>query len=56
MIFISFVFWFWLWGPVGAILSTPMLLLGAVAADAISSFKTAEVRGEVLAAEASPSQ
>jgi predicted PurR-regulated permease PerM len=51
MIFISFVFWFWLWGPVGAILSTPMLLLGAVAVDAISSFKTAEVRDETLATE-----
>jgi predicted PurR-regulated permease PerM len=54
MIFVSFVFWFWLWGPVGAILSTPMLLLGAVAVDAISSFKMAEVRDEALAAEAQP--
>jgi predicted PurR-regulated permease PerM len=56
MIFVSFVFWFWLWGPVGAILSTPMLLLGAMGVDAISSFKIAEVRDEALAAEAEPAQ
>ncbi len=56
MIFVSFVFWFWLWGPVGAILSTPMLLLGAVAVDAISSFRMAEVRDEALAAETRPAQ
>jgi predicted PurR-regulated permease PerM len=30
LIFLSFVFWLWLWGPVGAILSTPILLLGSV--------------------------
>jgi predicted PurR-regulated permease PerM len=56
ILFLSFVFWFWLWGPVGAILSTPMLLLGAVAVDAVSSFKVAEVRDEALAAEAQPAQ
>ncbi len=56
LLFLSFVFWFWLWGPVGAILSTPMVLLGVVAVDAISAFKVAEVRDEAVAAEVSSAQ
>ncbi len=42
LIFVSFVFWLWLWGPVGAILSTPMLLLATLAIEAIGTYKLLE--------------
>ncbi len=51
MIFMSFVFWFWLWGPFGAILSTPILLLGAAALDVMGSFNKAEEGTNTTAAQ-----
>jgi predicted PurR-regulated permease PerM len=42
MVFISFVFWLWLWGPVGAILATPILLVAALAQEAIRTYQKAE--------------
>lgn len=39
LVFISFVFWLWLWGPVGAILSVPLLLLIALSFEAAASFR-----------------
>ena len=32
-VFLSLVFWTWLWGPVGAFLSVPLLIIGMVAAE-----------------------
>lgn len=32
-VFLSLAFWAWLWGPIGAFLATPLLLMGMVAAD-----------------------
>jgi len=32
-VFLSLVFWTWLWGPVGAFLSVPLLIIGVVAAE-----------------------
>ena len=32
-VFLSLVFWTWLWGPVGAFLSSPLLIIGMVAAE-----------------------
>jgi predicted PurR-regulated permease PerM len=30
-VFLALVFWTWLWGPVGAFLSVPLLIVGKVA-------------------------
>ena len=35
LVFLSLVFWLWLWGPVGAVLSTPLLLIAMVAIETI---------------------
>ena len=32
-VFLSLVFWTWLWGPVGAFISVPLLIIGMVAAE-----------------------
>jgi predicted PurR-regulated permease PerM len=32
-VFLSLAFWAWLWGPIGAFLATPILIMGMVAAD-----------------------
>lgn len=37
VVFLSFVFWLWLWGPVGAILSTPILLVAVAVTEALAS-------------------
>jgi predicted PurR-regulated permease PerM len=39
LVFLSFVFWLWLWGPVGAILSTPLLLIGLVMFEGLSRYR-----------------
>ncbi|QCK85072.1 AI-2E family transporter [Phreatobacter aquaticus] len=35
LVFLSLIFWLWLWGPVGAVLSTPLLLIAMVAIETI---------------------
>jgi predicted PurR-regulated permease PerM len=50
LVFLSFVFWLWLWGPAGAILSTPLLLVGIVMVEVLRSYRIAH---EIAAAEAS---
>lgn len=32
-VFLSLAFWAWLWGPIGALLATPILIMAMVAAD-----------------------
>lgn len=38
LIFISFVFWLWLWGPVGAVLSTPILIIALAAKETFEDY------------------
>jgi predicted PurR-regulated permease PerM len=54
LVFISFVFWLWLWGPVGAVLSTPILLVGLVAREEFVNWRRASLEAEREAASASP--
>lgn len=42
LVFISFIFWLWLWGPVGAVLSTPILLIAIVAREEFVKYRLAE--------------
>lgn len=51
LVFIGFIFWLWLWGPVGAVLSTPILLVAMVAQEEFSRYRAAQVEEQ---AEAKP--
>jgi len=42
LVFLSFVFWLWLWGPIGAILSTPILLIGMVGLETLAEYRADE--------------
>jgi predicted PurR-regulated permease PerM len=52
LVFISFVFWLWLWGPIGAVLSTPILLVGLVAREEFLNYRRALLEAEKAEAEA----
>jgi predicted PurR-regulated permease PerM len=41
LVFVSFIFWLWLWGPLGAILSTPILLVITVATEVVIAYRKA---------------
>lgn len=42
LVFMGFVFWLWLWGPVGAVLSTPILLVAMVAQEEFAKYRKAQ--------------
>ncbi|POR50295.1 AI-2E family transporter [Bosea psychrotolerans] len=42
LVFICFIFWLWLWGPVGAVLSTPILLVAMVAQEEFAAYRKAQ--------------
>jgi predicted PurR-regulated permease PerM len=50
LVFLSFVFWLWLWGPIGAVLSTPLLLVILVAQEAIVNYRAAKEESGTVAA------
>jgi predicted PurR-regulated permease PerM len=52
LVFIGFIFWLWLWGPVGAVLSTPILLVAMVAQEEFARYRAAQAEEQ---AEAKPS-
>jgi predicted PurR-regulated permease PerM len=59
LVFISFVFWLWLWGPVGAILSTPLLLVLTLSIEAIADYRRMETqdfmtKGDFAKGESTP--
>jgi predicted PurR-regulated permease PerM len=39
MVLLSFVFWLWLWGPVGAVLSTPILLFVSLTLELLADYR-----------------
>ncbi len=41
LVFTAFIFWLWLWGPVGAVLSTPIVLVGLVAHEEFAKYRRA---------------
>jgi predicted PurR-regulated permease PerM len=43
LVFITFIFWLWLWGPIGAVLSTPILLVAMVAQEEFARYRKAQV-------------
>jgi predicted PurR-regulated permease PerM len=56
LIFISFVFWLWLWGPIGAVLSTPILLVGVVATDTLASYRAIEADQAIVKLSETPDE
>ncbi len=42
LVFIGFIFWLWLWGPIGAVLSTPILLVAMVAQEEFAAYRKAQ--------------
>ncbi|WP_170182117.1 AI-2E family transporter [Phreatobacter stygius] len=42
LVFISFIFWLWLWGPIGAVLSTPILLIAMVGVETFAKYRAEE--------------
>jgi predicted PurR-regulated permease PerM len=45
VIFLAVAFWAWLWGPLGAFLATPLLIIGSVALDHMYVRQKAEIPG-----------
>ena len=39
VVFVSIVFWLWLWGPIGAILATPLVLIGAATIEVVGTYR-----------------
>ena len=39
LVFIAFIFWLWLWGPVGAVLSTPIVIVFMVAQEEFARYR-----------------
>jgi predicted PurR-regulated permease PerM len=40
LVFLSIAFWSWLWGPMGALLATPLLISAYVLQRHLSSYST----------------
>ena len=46
LVFIGFIFWLWLWGPVGAVLATPIIIVGIVAQEEFARYRLEKVKEE----------
>lgn len=54
LVFIAFIFWLWLWGPVGAVLSTPIVIVFMVAQEEFARYRREKAKAaaeETAAAE-----
>jgi predicted PurR-regulated permease PerM len=46
LVFIAFIFWLWLWGPVGAVLSTPIVIVAMVAQEEFARYRREKAKEE----------
>jgi len=46
LVFIAFIFWLWLWGPIGAVLSTPIVIVGMVAQEEFARYRREKAKAE----------
>ncbi|CAH1661473.1 putative PurR-regulated permease PerM [Hyphomicrobiales bacterium] len=55
LVFIAFIFWLWLWGPIGAVLSTPIVIVAMVAQEEFARYRREKAKAEAEeTAEAQP--
>jgi len=50
LVFIAFIFWLWLWGPIGAVLSTPIVIVGVVAQEEFARYHREKAKAEMESA------
>ncbi|MFJ5369114.1 AI-2E family transporter [Bosea sp. CER48] len=46
LVFISFIFWLWLWGPIGAVLATPIVIVAMVAQEEFARYRREKAKAE----------
>jgi predicted PurR-regulated permease PerM len=46
LVFVAFIFWLWLWGPVGAVLSTPIVIVAMVAQEEFTRYRRDKAKEE----------
>lgn len=46
LVFISFIFWLWLWGPIGAVLSTPIVIVAMVAQEEFTRYRREKAKAD----------
>lgn len=46
LVFIGFIFWLWLWGPVGAVLSTPIVIVAMVAQEEFARYRREKAKAD----------
>ncbi|RYE30099.1 MAG: AI-2E family transporter [Hyphomicrobiales bacterium] len=51
LVFVAFIFWLWLWGPVGAVLSTPIVIVVMVAQEEFARYRREKAESEAGEAE-----
>ena len=54
LVFTGFLFWLWMWGPAGAVLSTPILLVAMVAREEFVAYREAQAEEAKSEDEARP--
>lgn len=50
LVFIAFIFWLWLWGPAGAVLSTPIVIVAMVAQEEFARYRREKAKAEAESA------